>query len=127
MHPPAIVTQSPTIYNDVIYHAVDSTEENGVDCNPSLNACYLRGSESAGEAEKAWAPASSRSITVSPTGVISSRPPLHSLPSSDSGSTRAKLHDDRKNIEPTALLVEVTRGIPAIHEAALSRVFGNES
>lgn len=46
-HPLAIVTQSPTIYNGVVYDGVASTEENGVDCGASLNACYFRGSESA--------------------------------------------------------------------------------
>ena len=46
-HPMAIVTQSPTIYNGVVYDGVASLEENGVDCSASTNACYFRGSESA--------------------------------------------------------------------------------
>ena len=50
-HPLAIITQSPTIYNGVVYDGVASTEENGVDCDgPPVdghNACYFRGSESA--------------------------------------------------------------------------------
>jgi polyvinyl alcohol dehydrogenase (cytochrome) len=46
-HPMAIVTQSPTIYNGVVYDGVASVEENGVDCEASLNACYFRGSENA--------------------------------------------------------------------------------
>jgi polyvinyl alcohol dehydrogenase (cytochrome) len=46
-HPLAIVTQSPTIYNGVVYAGVASVEENGVDCGASLNACYFRGSASA--------------------------------------------------------------------------------
>jgi polyvinyl alcohol dehydrogenase (cytochrome) len=43
----AIVTQSPTIYDGVVYDGVASTEENGVDCGAAINACYFRGSESA--------------------------------------------------------------------------------
>lgn len=43
-HPLAIVTQSPTVYNGRVYVGVASTEENGVDCEASLNACYFRGS-----------------------------------------------------------------------------------
>jgi polyvinyl alcohol dehydrogenase (cytochrome) len=46
-HPLAIVTQSPTIYEGVVYAGVASTEENGVNCDASLNACHFRGSESA--------------------------------------------------------------------------------
>jgi polyvinyl alcohol dehydrogenase (cytochrome) len=46
-HPLAIVTQSPTIYDGVVYDGVASVEENGVDCEASLNACYFYGSESA--------------------------------------------------------------------------------
>jgi len=46
-HPMAIVTQSPTIYDGVVYDGVASTEENGVDCGAAINACYFRGSESA--------------------------------------------------------------------------------
>lgn len=43
-HPLAIVTGSPTIYQGRIYAGVASTEENGVDCTASVNACYFRGS-----------------------------------------------------------------------------------
>lgn len=43
-HPLAIVTASPTIYNGVVYDGVASVEENGVNCDASLNACYFRGS-----------------------------------------------------------------------------------
>jgi polyvinyl alcohol dehydrogenase (cytochrome) len=43
-HPLAIDTASPTIYNGVVYTGVASVEENGVDCDASLNACYFRGS-----------------------------------------------------------------------------------
>ena len=46
-HELAIVTQSPTIYNGRVYVGVASTEENGVDCDASLNACHFRGSVSA--------------------------------------------------------------------------------
>jgi len=50
-HPLAVVTQSPTVYNGVVYAGVASTEENGVNCDgPPVdghNACYFRGSESA--------------------------------------------------------------------------------
>ena len=46
-HSLAIVTQSPTIYNGVVYDGAASTEENGVDCGASVNACSFRGSESA--------------------------------------------------------------------------------
>jgi polyvinyl alcohol dehydrogenase (cytochrome) len=46
-HPLAIVTQSPTIYNGVVYAGVASLEENAADCEASLNACHFRGSESA--------------------------------------------------------------------------------
>jgi polyvinyl alcohol dehydrogenase (cytochrome) len=50
-HPLAIDTQSPTIYNGVVYVGVASVEENGVDCDgPPVdghNACYFRGSVSA--------------------------------------------------------------------------------
>jgi polyvinyl alcohol dehydrogenase (cytochrome) len=46
-HPLAIVTASPTIYNGVVYAGVASVEENGVNCDASLNACHFRGSESA--------------------------------------------------------------------------------
>jgi polyvinyl alcohol dehydrogenase (cytochrome) len=46
-HPLAIITQSPTIYDGVVYDGVASTEENGVDCGASVNACYFRGSEHA--------------------------------------------------------------------------------
>jgi polyvinyl alcohol dehydrogenase (cytochrome) len=50
-HPLAIDTQSPTIYNGVVYVGVASVEENGVDCEgPPVdghNACYFRGSVSA--------------------------------------------------------------------------------
>ena len=46
-HPLAILTTSPTIYNGVVYAGVASTEENGVDCDASLNACHFRGSVSA--------------------------------------------------------------------------------
>src|SRR5436190_12152667 len=43
-HPLAIETVSPTIYNGVVYTGFASVEENGVDCEASLNACYFRGS-----------------------------------------------------------------------------------
>jgi polyvinyl alcohol dehydrogenase (cytochrome) len=44
-HPLSVDTQSPTIYNGVIYVGVASIEENGVDCgSPGSNACYFRGS-----------------------------------------------------------------------------------
>jgi polyvinyl alcohol dehydrogenase (cytochrome) len=46
-HPLAIATQSPTIYNGVVYAGLASVEENGVDCDASLNACHFRGSVSA--------------------------------------------------------------------------------
>ena len=46
-HPLAIATQSPTIYNGVVYAGLASVEENGVNCDASLNACHFRGSESA--------------------------------------------------------------------------------
>jgi polyvinyl alcohol dehydrogenase (cytochrome) len=46
-HPLAIITQSPTIYGGVVYDGVASQEENGVDCEASLNACHFRGSVSA--------------------------------------------------------------------------------
>ena len=46
-HPLSIDTQSPTIYNGVVYVGVASVEENGVDCGASTNACYFRGSENA--------------------------------------------------------------------------------
>lgn len=46
-HPLSIDSQSPTIYNDVVYVGVASVEENGIDCGASTNACSFRGSESA--------------------------------------------------------------------------------
>lgn len=46
-HPLAIITQSPTVHAGVVYAGVASVEENGVDCDASLNACHFRGSESA--------------------------------------------------------------------------------
>lgn len=46
-HPLAIETQSPTIYNGVVYAGLASTEETAAECESSLNACYFRGSLSA--------------------------------------------------------------------------------
>lgn len=46
-HPMAIITASPTVYHGVVYDGVASVEENGVDCDASLNACHFRGSASA--------------------------------------------------------------------------------
>jgi polyvinyl alcohol dehydrogenase (cytochrome) len=43
-HPLAIDTQSPVIHDGFVYVGVASVEENGVDCDASLNACYFRGS-----------------------------------------------------------------------------------
>ena len=37
-------TPLATIYNGVVYTGFASVEENGVDCEASLNACYFRGS-----------------------------------------------------------------------------------
>jgi polyvinyl alcohol dehydrogenase (cytochrome) len=44
-HPLSIDSQSPTVYNGVVYVGVASIEENGVDCgDPGDTACYFRGS-----------------------------------------------------------------------------------
>jgi polyvinyl alcohol dehydrogenase (cytochrome) len=43
----SIDSQSPTIYNGVVYAGAASIEENGVNCETSTNACNFRGSLSA--------------------------------------------------------------------------------
>src|SRR2546423_462114 len=43
----AWATAPPRMYNAVVYAGTASTEENGVDCEASVNACYFRGSASA--------------------------------------------------------------------------------
>ncbi len=52
-NPYAIITQSPTVYNGVVYVGVASVEENGVNCgdgtptNPAPGDCTFRGSANA--------------------------------------------------------------------------------